>query len=450
MNNKAAIEKIWDGEFDWSRRSKVMTAPIIALMGYLSWESCKVYSTLGGSGTKYLPIGNFTEQQGADAAFWSNAVLNFWFLTNTMFVVRTAYCHHQLRKKLDIPTRSAYKATKFLIALIFSVLSGTVMALIAGHSQGLYNQVITGIVNTFLNLLGAIELINFLEKSIGWIKDTILGKCLNSEYQQLPQTNKLTLNLNNILDAATIPANSDDYIEFLSQPDETTPIISPSGSKPNNTVLFVGLLLHTIMQICDKIANYGYWQDTIKDTAELFSPHRNTTNTTTTAGDQATGTLFFLPFSALSIWVMVNTTRNFIDLAKTARHKIANFKSRPNCSKSTAIQAIFFLIETALTTYCYFLSYLSANSALELNAENGWNEWWNTYPTVIGALSFNGFGFLSVIMTSHQWGIERCLHTKIERNASNKHRLCQDFLSITPKEISTPANGSVQHESSFQ
>jgi hypothetical protein len=420
MSNNTIKDEIDNGYFDFSKKEKTFTVLLIVAIGYFSQESCKVFKPLGRSGAHELPMGDFSVAEVANAAFWSNTALNFWLLAETAHSARTAYCYHRLSKKLDIPTQGCYKSVRFFIALIFAGLSGAVMGFIAReshtkrHSQEISNEWITGFVNTILSFLGANEIINAIEALANWITIKI-EKCRHPNH--------------------TIPANApinectETDANSLEASNEHTSLLSGKNNKKTNKVLAATVTLHIIIQICDKAANYGFWKDTIKNTADIMSPHHNIVNKTHTTGEIAVGSIVFLPFLALSVLVMYKTTRRFIDLIETAHTEIPAFIRHPECSKKTITNATLLLISTALSGYCCYLSYLSSSVVLALNAENGWDEWWNTYPAVMGALLYTSFGFLSTIMFLYTECVKGILYNTAERKTLNDNSIFQDFMT---------------------
>ncbi len=439
-------KEIFDGAMDYSLIEKISyfgVAPILA--GYASWESVKFYMDIGGKGTKYLPFGKFSEEFGGQAAFWSNFSLNWFFIMDTLITARNAYYEYKIAKKLGIAPSVGKIAGKLAVATILSATTGVVMALIAGNKYGTYNQVETGLVNGLLNFIGSMALETLIIFALPKMKDYLYhyfcqktGLEEAAELEPIVSTEWIGEQLSQRTDE--IKKATDDELPYLKTiagylnkvlaPDETSGLTNNTPQETSSKIA-TGLtwMLHGFMQYCDKMSLYGFWKDTMASLAK--DPFNFSTG-----GANFSGTLIFIPFVSLTTHVVYHTTKDeMIELPKTAWKKTKAFYEKPEWTMATAITLTAIGIVGALTLTGYFFAYVSSNSGLELNAEFGWNDWWNITPTAIGTTIFNGFGFMGIFMAAYAITMPFLLYSADKREVLNRHEQSISFFNNNPKAV---------------
>lgn len=448
---KKITNEIFDGAMDYSLIEKISYFGIVPILAsYASWESVKFYMDVGGEGTKYLPFGNFSKEFGGQAAFWSNFSLNWFFIMDTLITARNAYYEYKMTKKLGIAPSVGKIAAKLVIAGILSAAAGTVMALISRESThnkyGTYNGIETGLVNTLLNFIGSMALEAFIIFSLLKMKDylshyiyqktgleeeeddlnlTVSTKWIGEQLSQKTDEIKKATN-DELLCLKTVAG----YLNKVLASDETSRLIGNASQESSSKVATAFTwMLHAFMQYCDKLSLYGFWKDTMASLAkEPFNFSTGTAN--------FSGTLIFIPFLSLTMHVVYHTTKDqIIGLPKTAWKKTKVFYEKPEWTGATAITLTAIGIAGALTLTGYFFAYVSSNSGLELNAEFGWNDWWNVTPTAIGTTIFNGFGFMGIFMAAYAITMPFLLYSADEREVLNRHEQSIRFFNNNPKAV---------------
>ena len=428
-----------EGKLDFSKKEKVSYTVISGIAMYFAWESAKFFLDTGGRGTHYLPLGHFSKEFGGQAAFWSNATLNWFFIMDTLITARNAYYQYQLAKKLDIPVSLKKSVTKLTIALAFAVVAGSVMAIIDSVGHSFYNAMVTGGVNIVLSYIGSIALEVLFVGAFYYCKEK-----LSSWYCPKVATNKILSSLSarwvadhlSTRTEAIQALSTDDcqwsqlttslgYQNFVLAPNQTSALLTGTNHQESNKLEnTLSILFHAIMQLFDKIALYGYYRGTVASLKIKNSSSRH-----------AIGSLIFIPFASLSFKVVWDTSNDIIHLTKAMITNISEFVRNPNWSKETFIKLAFILPATALALFSYFIAYISANTSLALNADYGWNDWWNVYPTAIGAATFNGFGFLSILMLATTKLMEYALYSPEKRDVLHKHAQVCRFFQNYPEAI---------------
>ena len=438
------VKPIYNGKLDFSKKEKASYTVIAGIAIYFAWESAKFFLDTGGRGTHYLPLGHFSKEFGGQAAFWSNATLNWFFIVNTLITARNAYYQYELAKELGIPVSLKKSFAKLTSALALAVVAGSVMAIIDSIEHSFYNAMVTGGVNIVLSFIGSIALEVFFVGAFCYFKEK-----LSSWFSPKVSSNKILSSLParwvaDYLDTRTEAIqtlSADDcqwsqlttslgYQDFILAPNQTSALLTGANhqesSKLKNTL---SILFHTIMQLFNKISIYGYYRDTVASLKIKNSSRR-----------QTIGSLIFIPFAGLTFKVVWDTSNDIIHLTKSMITSISGFIRNPNWSKETFIKLGFILPATTLSLFLYFIAYISANTSLALNADYGWNDWWNVYPTAIGAATFNGFGFLSILMLLTTKLMEYALYSPEKRDVLHKHNQICRFFQDYPDAIDQLSN----------
>lgn len=450
-----------NGKFDFSKKEKAFyffVAPI--LTAYASLEANRFYLKIGGDGTKYLPIGNFSKEFGAWCAFGCNFTFAWYYMMDTIFAFREAYIHFRYARELGISTSRKTIIAKTVVASTLSLASGVIFSLVAGDDYGKYNQIETGAVNTFLNYLGALALQMVVLFILKKVKDTAYRLiCIKAglEDESLLDDDEDIDELDNLLNNKTKYLkklkNDDsqwqslkkfsDYVKFIQASDQNSPLIQRpktqtkltwselwnESMRPLLTLRNFGqFMIHTLFQAADKISLYGWWQDTMSDLQnEPFKFNKPTAS--------GVGTGIFLPFVGLSSKVTYDTVEEMEDILISGYQDTNEFIQNPDWSKETWISIAGKTITGSLTAIGYFFAYISANSGLDLNAKHGWNQWWNVGPTSGGTTIYNGFGFFKIFLFFHDIVMSRLLHSPEKREILHKNSQVSAFFKNYPNAI---------------
>ena len=436
MTQEDALKKIakpiFNGDLDYlpdiGKKKKIaLITFIIISSGYLAYESAKLYMKIGGDGTEYLPVGNFSKEQGSLAAFGCNAALNWYvILDTTLLDIRKAYLHYQLRKKLGVPMsygELGKSIAKQIIAFGLALTAGIVFALVAKNDskQSEYNQFVTACVNTLLNFIGSIALIT--------LSLYLTKKCYKNATKKTEAEEILKV-LNEEKDDffKNTPKDSESFSERI-YASEKKPILVGETKKKScyNYPLEIAtqiknrplsFLSHVTLQVCDKIALIGYFLSTVKSAGGKIGPP------------------VFCVFLALSSKLVYETTKEMVDLSETAVKKLKRVKKEDISLLKTREfykKLPFIIIPAGLILLGYFVSYISSNSSLELNAKYaGLKQYWNTIPTAIGSAAFNGFAFLQIIMSASKLAMEYGFLSKDTRDVLDRKNKLANFLSSNP------------------
>jgi hypothetical protein len=178
----------------------------------------------------------------------------------------------------------------------------------------------------------------------------------------------------------------------------------------NNVSPSLKMIPHVIMQSFNVIFNYGYIKDTTKNLK----------------GNTGLAVLVLIPFFALCAFILYETTNSMIHLCRPLFQNLAASRQPTDAQEEPVKKKLHAYFGGLFMIGGYFLSYLSSNTTLALNAQYGWNDWWNIWPSVIGTMAFNGYGFICLFKSSNYL----LMHPDEKSN-----RQTTDFFMAHPKAL---------------
>lgn len=176
---------VTNSEFDVSSFSKACFFVWTIPSGILAFLSAKMYLKIGGDGTPLLfPTQFFKDKKtfGEICSFGCNGILNWFFMTHTLLDLRERfYIPYLAHKKLNIPygrLEVAVIVTKLVIAFVMAVVTGIMIATVAAYDakQPAYITAITGMIYSFLHLVGSLEIIELVLAGVEKTRSRFFGK----------------------------------------------------------------------------------------------------------------------------------------------------------------------------------------------------------------------------------------------------------------------------------
>ena len=125
--------------------------------------------------------------------------------------------------------------------------------------------------------------------------------------------------------------------------------------------------------------------------------------------------------------------------------KIVNLKNNPSVigERDTIKSGAINTVAALLTMPCYFFSYVSSNSSLDLNAKYDFKQMWNIIPTCIGTTTFNGFAFLMIFIAASALAKKYAVYNSEKRNCVDRAHKVLSFLKSDPTILSKMPTNSV-------
>ena len=430
---KQAIIHIFEGQLDFTIKERCLFSVIGCAAAYFSWEASKVFLDLGGKGTPYLPIGTFTEEFGGHAAFWTVASCNWYFMMYILILARHGYYQHQLAKQLGVATPLWKIIFKQSIALVMAATAGIVMSLIA-KSQALsfYNSVVTGIFYIALNYIGCVALENALIAGAGLLGHQCCKRSSKRDHSHytphdLPAITTGLRKFQNTHPIIPLLKSAEGYYAHVTASHSKTPLLNKKAHlKPKTKIKYARLISHLLIQTFGKITIYGYYRATVDSVAKLFRIQ-------SLLPKFIVGSLFFIVILSLSTKVLYETVNDLINLVNVTVNNMFDYAKRPYCNSTVAVTVLCALPAAALVLLGYYLSYITSNISLAFNAQYDWHDWWNIYPTCIGSVIYDGFGFLQIFMALTSATIRLLLYSPDKRLVNHRHNQFCNFFSKYPQ-----------------